>query len=201
MNRHNANGWKFVIVCVGVGIVLSVLFLLPKKQTSKANPVDKEAISVTDQPDDNGRIEIGKHIPLSHSGYGAKVTAINDVDSEKATMVLEVTNDDAAEYCQRDPGGETVQYGGKLTVDQCISKVMGVEEYKNYTVEADCLNKGLTGHDGHTYHITGLDDVNSPVWYDENDQYELIPAASETLTVHFAYLCPSKVDLKQMTLR
>lgn len=54
--------------------------------------------------------------------WNGTIRNVKGQDSRHASMVGVVTNDDIKEYCERDPGGETIAYGGKLTVDECAWK-------------------------------------------------------------------------------
>ena len=74
----------------------------------------------------------------SCAGWGATVTSQTGVNTARAIMHGIVTKEDIIEYCNRDPGGETRQHGGSLTVNQCVgsnSKLAGEAEYIS---EANC---------------------------------------------------------------
>lgn len=91
-----------------------------------------------------------------------------------------------AEYCLRDPGGETTQYGGKLRTDQCVEKYMRLEGNKFFSATADCDAATLSSSsDGKAVRI------KFPV-----------PSSSDTscaagyppMEAQFALLCPQKAE-------
>ncbi|MEI1247083.1 hypothetical protein [Rhizobium aouanii] len=58
----------------------------------------------------------------SCSGWNGTLVSRTGTDSSTAVMAGKVTQADFQEYCERDPGGETIAHGGKLTVEQCVAK-------------------------------------------------------------------------------
>ncbi|MBB3020415.1 hypothetical protein FHR70_003496 [Microvirga lupini] len=60
------------------------------------------------------------------------------IDTSAATMRGIITKADLEEYCERDPGGETKQYGGKLTTGQCVSRYQKTERNIVLAAQADC---------------------------------------------------------------
>jgi len=49
-----------------------------------------------------------------------------------------ITKADLQEYCERDPGGETRQYGGKLTIGQCVANYLKSEARTELVAKANC---------------------------------------------------------------
>jgi hypothetical protein len=86
--------------------------------------------------------------PLSIKGWQATLTRLEGVNTSKALAVGQVRYQNASEYCERDPGGITTRYGGKLSQEQCIQDVLRQEQGKLYSVSADCPRKILLSHIG-----------------------------------------------------
>lgn len=80
----------------------------------------------------------------SCSGWNATLVQRTGVDSKQAIITGIVTQADFAEYCERDPGGETTRYGGKLTVEQCISQYQQQIGNQTYRSIANCSTRALT---------------------------------------------------------
>ena len=89
--------------------------------------------------------------PLSSKGYSATIIKIKNIDTDKALAIGQVKKSNAEEYCKRDPGGVTTQYGGKLTIKQCVDNVLKEEHNKKVSATADCLRKKVTVDWGGTY--------------------------------------------------
>lgn len=77
----------------------------------------------------------------SCSGWSGTVTAIGGRDTAFATMEGHVTKENLREFCERDPGGETIAYGGKLTIEECINKYFSEEGETTLSSSASC-NEG-----------------------------------------------------------
>ena len=60
----------------------------------------------------------------SCKGWNGTVVERDGIDTARATMRGIVTKADLQEYCERDPGGETRAFGGKLTKAQCVAKYL-----------------------------------------------------------------------------
>ena len=86
--------------------------------------------------------------PLSIKGWQATLIRLEGVNTSKALAVGQVRYQNAKEYCERDPGGITTRYGGKLSQEQCIQDVLRQEQGKLYSVSADCPRKILLSHIG-----------------------------------------------------
>ncbi|OQP88306.1 hypothetical protein BTR14_02380 [Rhizobium rhizosphaerae] len=80
----------------------------------------------------------------SCKGWNATLNQRSGIDSRRATMTGTVTEANLAEYCRRDPGGETVQYGGDLTVKAYIAKYRQQVGHAFYRAVADCTKGSLS---------------------------------------------------------
>jgi hypothetical protein len=78
---------------------------------------------------------------LSSKGPMATIVAYSGLDSPNALIIGQIQLKDAREYCHRDPGGNTVKYGGRLTFSQCVNQVLSDERGKKYYARANC-NEG-----------------------------------------------------------
>ncbi len=133
-----------------------------------------------------------KDFYLSTKGYSAEIVKVSGKNSEDATMVGVVVKSGAKEYCTRDPGGVTTQYGGKLSVAQCVAQVLQEEKGKLYSANANCLKKTISSDVG-THKLVKYDDVGSPVWYDLIDGVVLDGSSASgapVLTEQFRAMCP-----------
>lgn len=135
-----------------------------------------------------------EEFPLSAKGCQATITRLEGVNSSKALAVGEVKRENAQEYCDRDPGGVTTQYGGKLTQEQCIQKVLQEEKGKLYSVSADCPRKTITTVDGRIFTAVGKDSSGEYIW--RNNQTGQVLEASNAsgapvLNSQFRLLCPA----------
>jgi hypothetical protein len=99
---------------------------------------------------------IAAELPLSSKGWQSTVVKIEGVNTSKALAVGEVRRPNAAEYCERDPGGMTKKYGGKLTKEQCIERVLREEKGKLYSASADCPRKTILTEFG-SFTLIGID--------------------------------------------
>jgi len=70
------------------------------------------------------------------------------VDSEHASAKGQITQADFLEFCERDPGGETTQYGGKLTVRQCAQQEQATAKERTFVSHGNCKTLELTLWDG-----------------------------------------------------
>jgi len=74
----------------------------------------------------------------SCKSWNGTVMELSGVDTTRAAMSGSVTKPDIQEYCQRDPGGETRQHGGKLTVSQCVDNYLREVGKTDLVSEANC---------------------------------------------------------------
>jgi hypothetical protein len=102
--------------------------------------------------------------PLSSKGWQVTVTKMEGQNTSKALAIGKVTPENAKEYCERDPGGETKEYGGKLTKDQCVEKVLKGEKGKLYSASADCPRKTIKTSWGGTFTVVGMDQFGQYIW-------------------------------------
>ncbi|CAO4183655.1 hypothetical protein [Methylorubrum aminovorans] len=80
----------------------------------------------------------------SCKGWDGTIIARDGIDSISASMRGIITKADIQEYCERDPGGETKQYGGKLTVRQCIDLYLREEGRATMSAQANCRAGTIT---------------------------------------------------------
>ena len=66
------------------------------------------------------------------------IVEINGVNTNKAFMKGIITKADINEYCERDPGGTTTKYGGKLTVNQCVAEYYAKQKNVEIQTTAHC---------------------------------------------------------------
>ena len=80
--------------------------------------------------------------------WNGTVAAISGIDTRNARMTGMITRADVQEYCDRDAGGETVQYGGKLTIAQCVARYYRKLRRVKLLARADCARATVEFHDG-----------------------------------------------------
>ncbi len=107
---------------------------------------------------------MAEEFPLSSKGWQATIVNIEGVNSSKALAVGKVNRANAEEYCERDPGGITTQYGGKLTKEQCLQKVLAKEQGKLYSASADCPRKTIKTSWDETFTAIGKDASGNYIW-------------------------------------
>lgn len=96
---------------------------------------------------------VAGEFPLSTKGYQATITKITGQNTDHAIALGQVMRPNAEEYCNRDPGGITKQYGGQLTIAQCIEGILTYEKDKKVSATADCPRKKVTAEWGGSYVI------------------------------------------------
>ena len=111
-----------------------------------------------------GQLATAAEFPLPSKGWQATVVKLEGVNSSNALAVGEVKRENAEEYCERDPGGETRQYGGKLTKEQCVQKVLTQEKGKLYSARADCPRKTIKTSWDETFTAIGKDSFGNYRW-------------------------------------
>ena len=133
--------------------------------------------------------------PLSIKGWQATLTRLEGVNTSKALAVGQVRDQNAREYCERDPGGITTRYGGKLSQEQCIQDVLRQEQGKLYSVSADCPRKVLLSHIG-SYTLLGQSDqgFRHNIWRN-NLTGQILDGSNASgaplLDAQFQLLCPA----------
>jgi len=81
--------------------------------------------------------------------WNGTVVAMSGIDTSHARMSGIITRADVKEYCDRDPGEETVQYGaGKLTIAQCVARYFRKLQHVKLLARADCARATVEFHDG-----------------------------------------------------
>jgi hypothetical protein len=65
----------------------------------------------------------GNYSLASCSGWNGTITEISGQDRPSARMSGTVTEPDLVEYCERDPGGTTIKYGGTKTIGECVEEL------------------------------------------------------------------------------
>ncbi|MBY3447301.1 hypothetical protein [Rhizobium laguerreae] len=74
----------------------------------------------------------------SCSGWNGTLVSRTGTDSSTAVMAGKVTQADFQEYCERDPGCDTIAHGGKLTVEQCVAKYRRSNGKDTFRSTANC---------------------------------------------------------------
>src|SRR4051794_24715547 len=74
----------------------------------------------------------------SCKGWNGTVVERNGIDTPAATMRGIITKADLQEYCERDPGGETKEFGGNLTTAQCVTKYFLSDSRVQLAASANC---------------------------------------------------------------
>ena len=138
-----------------------------------------------------------KDFPLSSKGYSGTVIEIKNIDTDRAFSIGEVTKENAKEYCERDPGGETIEFGGKLTFQQCVDNILKQEKNKKLSATADCIRKKVTIELGGTYILKNKSWNNGSwnyTWVDD-ESGEILDgslASGESIVEQtFRMLCPA----------
>lgn len=80
----------------------------------------------------------------SCKGWNGTIVERQGIDTGLANMRGVITKVDIQEYCERDPGGETRQYGGKLTIHQCIDLYFRAEGRATMSAQVNCRNGMLS---------------------------------------------------------
>jgi hypothetical protein len=132
-----------------------------------------------------GSAKAAGDFPLaSCSGWSGTVVDISGVDGKSARMDGIVTKADLREYCERDPGGETTQTSGSLTVGQCVDKYWKEERGAKMRATADCKKGTLTLKDG----SQKLRTVRFPLGTDAETS---CASGMPPLMAQFRMLCPT----------
>jgi hypothetical protein len=75
----------------------------------------------------------------SCTGWDGTTTGIEGVNTGAAKMQGRITRADIQEYCNRDPGDETIPHQGKLTIPQCVTKYVRQTANISLFAGADCV--------------------------------------------------------------
>jgi hypothetical protein len=136
--------------------------------------------------------------PLSIKSWQATVIRLEGVNTSKALAVGQVRYPNAKEYCERDPGGITTRYDGKLSQEQCIQDVLRQEQSKLYSASADCSRKVLLSHIG-SFTLLGQSDqgFKHNVWR-HNVTGQVLDGSNASgaplLDAQFQLLCPAFIN-------
>jgi hypothetical protein len=133
---------------------------------------------------------VGKRstFPTSAKGVQATLVEIDGVDTDHALAKGKTTDADLLEYCERDPGGYTSQYGGRLTVAQCTRNREVRAEAGTFTSRANCRAKNVTLWDG-TWRFLKYE--NGITWTNPKDEVEEPWNGTAAAEGHFQLLCPN----------
>ena len=88
---------------------------------------------------------------LSSKGPSATIVAYSGLDSPNALIIGQIQLKNAREFCHRDPGGDTVKYGGKITFSQCVNQVLSEEKGKKYHARTNCQEGRISDPWGDQY--------------------------------------------------
>lgn len=130
----------------------------------------------------------------SCKSWNGTITKLSGLNTARATMQGSVATPDVQEYCERDPGGETIAYGGKLTIDQCVARYK--REVKNIRLEAvaNC-NQGILSF---SYGPSRRQKVKFPISA-ETDQS--CASGLPPLREQFKILCPAAASTHNVTVK
>jgi uncharacterized protein len=134
---------------------------------------------------------VGKRasFPISAKGVQATLIEIDGVDTDHASAKGQITQADFLEVCERDPGGETIQYGGKLTVRQCAQGEQTNTRERTFVSHANCKAKELNLWDG-SWRFAGYQD-ETITWIDPKGETEKPWNGTAAADGHFDLLCPN----------
>ena len=79
----------------------------------------------------------------SCKSWNGTIVERNAIDTPSANMRGIITKADL-QYCERDPGGETRAYGGRLTTAECVAKYMREESRAQVFSRANCRTGTIT---------------------------------------------------------
>ena len=133
---------------------------------------------------------VGKRasFPTSAKGEQATLIELDGVDTDHASAKGQITEADFLEYCERDPGGETIPYGGKLTVRQCAQREQTTTSERTFVSRANCKLKELTLWDG-TWRFLSYDD-GGITFTDPKNEVEKPWNGTAAAEGQFELLCP-----------
>ncbi len=95
---------------------------------------------------------------------------------------------DFMEYCERDPGGETKEHGGELSIKQCAVQEQATMRAKPLATEADCKAKTVT-IEGDTWRFLRYDAAIT--WKTPKGAVEESWAGTSAVDAQFEMLCPN----------
>jgi len=144
--------------------------------------------------------------PVSSKGVQATIVAVSGRNTSQALAIGQVQNANLWEYCNRDPGGMTTRYGGRMSISQCVKAMNREVGGTKYSARANCPQGTVSGHLG-TYKLLSkkydgmMDGIRFTkyVWSDENSGDVLDgseASGAPTVTDTYRMLCPSFNDLQ-----
>jgi len=86
----------------------------------------------------------GDYPLASCAGNNGTIVEKTSVNTDRATIKGIITKADMQEYCERDPGGITLNFGGKLTVRQCVEQEYRKKKDTYFETTANCAAKTLS---------------------------------------------------------
>ncbi len=134
---------------------------------------------------------------ISSKGPQATVTRMEGTNTSTAMAIGEVKRENAAQYCDRDPGSITRKHGGKLTKAKCIEQILLDEKGKTYSAFADCPKKTIMS-DNRSYTLVGAGPGAIPgiQWRDNQTKLTLDGSNASGAPVierQFRLLCPNYI--------
>ena len=86
----------------------------------------------------------GDYPLASCAGNNGTIVEKANVNTDRAFIKGIITKADIQEYCERDPGGITLNFGGKLTVRQCVEQEYRKKKDTYFETTANCAAKTLS---------------------------------------------------------
>ncbi len=118
----------------------------------------------------------------------ATLRSINGLDTSHAVAEANFTVADAREYCERDPGGETFQNGGKLSVQGCVAMELRNVRNMRETSKADCPRK-VVAYGGQRWTVLKVNEGRL-VWNTPDGEMES-SGPTTAFDSQFELLCPN----------
>ena len=112
------------------------------------------------------------------------ITERSGINTEHALIKGMITKADIQEYCERDPGGSTVAYGGKLTIAQCVNSMFQRVAKDEMFALANCK----TGHLKFRYGTSPEKAVKFPLHRDADTS---CASGMPPMIQQFQLLCPA----------
>jgi hypothetical protein len=145
---------------------------------------------VTDDLSRRSNAAVGRRgsFATSSKGVQATLTSIDGIDTDHASADAVMTPADFLEYCERDPGGATTRYGGKLSITQCAEQMRRATGEQRLTSRANCRAKTVTNSDG-SWRFLSYDIAIT--WKDPKGEVEEPWAGTTAVEGQFQLLCPN----------
>lgn len=124
--------------------------------------------------------------------WGLRVISLTNPGTANAVLTAKISAEGAREYCDRDPGGETKEYGGRLTKRQCVQQLLASEGRKASVFRANCPARKIW--DGQRwYHQLPRNRAGEMHWQDVQTKRVLDASGATNHDAHddqFKMLCP-----------